>query len=98
MKHRVSYSFSDYRQAAAILWGEAGAWAVDEDQRRNVRYCVSVRRIAFLTAIAYPIRAEGAIDGRQRLVTGQREVGGQFRGHFLLPLPAVSVTLAECPM
>jgi hypothetical protein len=33
----------------------------------------------------------------RRRVSVRRQVSGEFRGHFLLPLPAGSVTLAECP-
>jgi hypothetical protein len=33
-----TYTSADYRRAAEVLWGEAGAWAVDEYQRHNVRY------------------------------------------------------------
>jgi hypothetical protein len=38
MKARRIYTLADYRRAAEVLWGEAGAWAVDEYQRHNLAY------------------------------------------------------------
>lgn len=34
----MSYTLADYRLAALTLWGETGAWFVDEFQRHNERY------------------------------------------------------------
>jgi hypothetical protein len=38
MSKRSTYTLADYRRAAEVLWGEAGAWAVDEYQRHNLAY------------------------------------------------------------
>jgi hypothetical protein len=35
MQSNRARTLADYRQAAQILWGEAGAWSVDEYQRLN---------------------------------------------------------------
>jgi hypothetical protein len=32
------YSYADYRQAASVLWGAAGRFAIDEQERLNRRY------------------------------------------------------------
>ena len=102
-------AFDEGHETSGVLEHEAVPGAV----RRKRPLARRVRILAYLVRWVFPdsgaVNERGSGMWRpgelteaatllvRRRVSVRRQVSGEFRGHFLLPLPAGSVTLAECP-